>query len=445
MKKYLAIIFLLVGLMATAQNGEVFSVLKLEPQATAPTNAFWTNGSLYRHTDGTLYHKVGGSWVSLGATPVINNLTSTSTTSALSAAQGKVLQDGKLSLSGGTMTGIINSAKFRHEPYILGSLSVAYDNALLGMRDDADATNLAVVGYTSNPIDDIEYKGTILKNFVSNKTLTLSDDGNLYYDGVEVGTGGGTPADGSITNAKLADAAANTLKGNNTGSSVTPTDLTTTQVRAMLNVEDGATADMTNAEIKAALLANADTNVLTDDEKSKLIYLDDVDEYIGQELLARAPLSNPYFVTPIHIEEPTQDDHAATRLYVKNAVEASNLLGIETATTSRTAVLTDADGILQITNASAMTYTVPTNATVAFPIGTVISIKQMDDGPITLAYSGGVTGEAGGTYAKNDRIIIQKTGTDTWVVLQHPTFREMTQTAYDAITPIDGILYVIVD
>lgn len=126
-------------------------------------------------------------------------------------------------------------------------------------------------------------------------------------------------------------------------------------------------------------------------------------------------------------------------------IDAANLLGTETATTSRTAVLTDADGILQITNASAMTYTVPTNATVAFPVGAVISIKQMDDGPITLAYSGGVTGEAGGTYAKNDRIVIRKTATDTWEVLQHPTFREMTAAAYSGITPIDGILYVIVD
>tara|TARA_R110002167_G_scaffold81296_3_gene222686 strand:+ start:2916 stop:5423 length:2508 start_codon:yes stop_codon:yes gene_type:complete len=47
-------------------------------------------------------------------------------------------------------------------------------------------------------------------------------------------------ADGSITNAKLSNADANSLIGNNTGSAATPDYLTTTEVRAMLNVGDGA-------------------------------------------------------------------------------------------------------------------------------------------------------------------------------------------------------------
>ena len=41
----------------------------------------------------------------LDVADVVNNLTSTDTDKALSANQGKVLQDGKLNLSGGTMTG----------------------------------------------------------------------------------------------------------------------------------------------------------------------------------------------------------------------------------------------------------------------------------------------------------------------------------------------------
>ena len=41
------------------------------------------------------------------ATTVVDNLTSTSTTSALSANQGKVLQDGKVDVSGETMTGAL--------------------------------------------------------------------------------------------------------------------------------------------------------------------------------------------------------------------------------------------------------------------------------------------------------------------------------------------------
>ena len=41
------------------------------------------------------------------AVTVVDNLTSTSTTSALSANQGKVLQDGKVDVSGETMTGAL--------------------------------------------------------------------------------------------------------------------------------------------------------------------------------------------------------------------------------------------------------------------------------------------------------------------------------------------------
>lgn len=61
-----------------------------------------------------------------------------------------------------------------------------------------------------------------------------------------------TIADGSITNAKLADMAQNTLKGRVTAGTGDPEDLTATQVRSILNVENGATADQSDAEIETA-------------------------------------------------------------------------------------------------------------------------------------------------------------------------------------------------
>jgi len=48
------------------------------------------------------------------------------------------------------------------------------------------------------------------------------------------------------------------------------TGLTATQIRTLVNVEDGATADQSDAEIKTAYENNADTNAFTDSEKTLL-------------------------------------------------------------------------------------------------------------------------------------------------------------------------------
>lgn len=76
--------------------------------------------------------------------------------------------------------------------------------------------------------------------------------------------GGGTPADGSITNAKLAVAPTKTYKGNTTGGSAAPTDIDLATMRADLAlVADDLTASTTVAPSKTAvntgLAAKADS------------------------------------------------------------------------------------------------------------------------------------------------------------------------------------------
>ena len=55
----------------------------------------------------------------------------------------------------------------------------------------------------------------------------------------------------AVANAMLADVATATIKGRVTALTGDPEDLTTTQVRTLINVEDGATADQTAGEIEA--------------------------------------------------------------------------------------------------------------------------------------------------------------------------------------------------
>ena len=67
-----------------------------------------------------------------------------------------------------------------------------------------------------------------------------------YGDITVSGTGTVMTIDaGVVTLAKMANLAANSIIGNNTGSAATPLALTTTQVRTLINVADGATAGAT--------------------------------------------------------------------------------------------------------------------------------------------------------------------------------------------------------
>lgn len=79
--------------------------------------------------------------------------------------------------------------------------------------------------------------------------------------------------------------------------------------------------------------------------------------------------------------------------------------------------LSDAQGYVRLTNALAITLTVPPNATVAFPIGTQIIFKQGGAGQVTATAGGGVTiNGANKTRDQNSGGVLIKVDTDEWDV-----------------------------
>jgi Tfp pilus assembly protein PilE len=99
---------------------------------------------------------------------------------------------------------------------------------------------------------------------------------------------------------------------------------------------------------------------------------------------------------------------------------------VTTNTNDATAVLSDQYQVLEVMNkATAIAFNIPTNASVAFPIGTVITVLNIGAGTCTIkAVTSGTTTvlSAGATAAqptlgqyKSAACI--KTGTDTWYIV----------------------------
>jgi hypothetical protein len=81
--------------------------------------------------------------------------------------------------------------------------------------------------------------------------------------------------------------------------------------------------------------------------------------------------------------------------------------------------LTERDSLIEVSSASAVTLTIPTNATLALPVGTSIDILQTGAGQITVAGAAGVTVNATPGLKLRTQwsgATLFKRATDTWVV-----------------------------
>jgi hypothetical protein len=91
---------------------------------------------------------------------------------------------------------------------------------------------------------------------------------------------------------------------------------------------------------------------------------------------------------------------------------------IVTQSGTNTFALTDGNTFQLCTSGSAMTLTVPLNATVAFPVGTEIDVYQQGAGQVSIAATGGVTiNSAFGNLkiaAQYTGASLKKTATNTW-------------------------------
>lgn len=111
---------------------------------------------------------------------------------------------------------------------------------------------------------------------------------------------------------------------------------------------------------------------------------------------------------------PVASSDAVTKSYVDTAAARATVQ-----TANYTAVLGDAGTVVEMNVATANTFTIPPNSSVAFPVGTVITVFQFGAGQTTLTAGAGVTILSDGakvrTAAQYATVGLRKRATDSWV------------------------------
>jgi hypothetical protein len=97
-------------------------------------------------------------------------------------------------------------------------------------------------------------------------------------------------------------------------------------------------------------------------------------------------------------------------------------------TTNYTFALSDRDKAVTMNPSGAITVTVPNNATVGFPIGTILYLCNISSQVVTLAAGSGVTLSKTGALATGEEITLRKRLADSWSVIAGTTNGSGTQT-----------------
>jgi hypothetical protein len=131
-------------------------------------------------------------------------------------------------------------------------------------------------------------------------------------------------------------------------------------------------------------------------------------------------LSDPSTVTLAAVQ--TMTNKTLTEPIINNAIinNAVTTVGTNAQVSSYTLVLSDRDKIVEISNVSANTLTIPLNSSVAYPVGSQVQILQTGTGQTTLTPTGGVT--LNGTpglklRAQWSSATLIKRATDTWIAI----------------------------
>jgi hypothetical protein len=151
-------------------------------------------------------------------------------------------------------------------------------------------------------------------------------------------------------------------------------------------------------QIATTAFVQQEIAILTDSAPGLLNTLDELAAALGDDanfaattanaIALKAPLSAPTFTGLVTV--------AASGIAFTDGTQTKEGVPSRTPIISKTAsyeltATSERDSLIEVNSGSATTITIPTNSSVAFPVGTTLDILQTGSGQVTIAGAGGVT------------------------------------------------------
>jgi len=377
---------------------------------TTATNAEIASQITTHSTDGTNVHGISDT-----ANLVYTNdsrLSDTRTPSTGSVTTGTIA-DGAVTPAK-IEDGAVTTAKLYDSSVTTAKIADSNVTAAKLASDSVETAKIADGAVTSAKIaantitgDDIKSSTIGWDRLVISSTVSETELG--YVDGV-------TSAIQTQLDSKLASASAASTYAPLASPALTGTPTAPTANAGTNTTQIATTAFVTGAV--ADLIASAPGALNTLDELAAALG-DDANfaSTVTNSLALKAPLASPTFTGTVTV--------AASGIAFTDGTQTKEGVASRTPIIQKTdsytlSALTERDSLIEMGKATAQTVTIPTNATVAYPIGTSIDILQTGAGQVTIAGASGVTVNATPGLKLRTQwssATLFKRATDTWVVM----------------------------